>query len=285
MPNGNQQKGWHQSMQLQQAQRWRALIGKFGMLCFFLVLLAVLDGVVAKFFEPTNVFHVLPGEEVAVNGPLPEDIKQTEQLTFQSDAAGLTVTFDTIHSGYFLGGNMWRGRLAVGADLTPGKYTVSIRPRDYPPEKPAYQLRVVVHPDVLSQRSGSYSFLKRHTGYSPYLFAAALLPGIALAMGAVLFLSKRIDALEAAQGLAEIYYAKRHEGVWRLSFGMGSRHGLAVGDRITVLDPRGKYIGTGQVTEIMDTDATALVAGEQLIRPGYFASRTSTAGTDHRFRK
>jgi hypothetical protein len=260
-------------MQLQQARRWRRLIGQFGMLCFFLTLLAVLDGLVAKFFEPTNVFHILPAEEVAVNGPLPETIKQTEQLTASSDPPGLTVTFDSIHSGYFLGGNMWRGRLRAGAELLPGKYTVSIRPRDYPPDKPAYLLRVVVHPDARSQRASSYSFLKRHTGYSSYLFALALLPGIGLAFAAQLYLSRRIDALEAAQGLAEIYYAKRQEGIWQLSFGMGSHHGLTVGERIQVVDPQGNYIGSGQVTEVTDTDATAQVAGEQLIRPGYYACR------------
>ncbi len=262
-------------MQLQQARRWRRLIGKIGMLCFFLALVAVLDGLVAKFFEPTNVFQVLPGEEVAVNGPLPETIKQPEQLTYSSDPPGLTVTFDTIHSGYFLGGNMWRGRLAVGADQRPGKYTVSIRPRDYPPDKPAYLLRVVVHPDVRSQRSTYYSWLRRHTGYSPYLFALALLPGIGFAFAALFFLGRRIDALEAAQGLAEIYYAKRQEGIWQLSFGMGSHHGVTVGERIQVVDAQGNYIGSGQVTEVTDTDATAQVAGEQLIRPGYYACRST----------
>ncbi len=259
-------------MQLQQALWWRALIGKIGMLCFFLALLAVIDGLAGKFFEPTNVFQVLPGEEVAANGPLPEDIKQTEQLTYTSDAPGLTLAFDTIHSGYFLGGNMWRGRLQVGPDLRPGKYTVTIRPRDYPPEKPGYQLRVVVHPDALSLRRSSSSLFKRHTGYSPYWLAAALLPGIGFAFGAMLYLARHIDTLEAAQGLAEIYYAKRQEGLWCLSFGLGRRHGLTVGDQIAILDPQGTYIGSGQITEATDTDATALMASEQLIRPGYFAS-------------
>lgn len=242
---------------------------------FFCLLasLAVLDGVVAKFFEPTNVFHVLPGEAVEANGPLPENIKRTEELSFTSEAAELTVVFDTIHSGYFLGGNMWRGRLLVGEALPSGKYTVSIRPRDYPPEKPGYQIRVIVYPDPISQRSAYFSLIKRHTGRSPYLLALACLPLIGLMFGAVFILSQRIDALEAAIGKAEIYHVVRQEGVYRLTFGMGQKHGINVGARVTILDPAGKYVGSARVAEASENDATALAAVDQNIRAGYFISK------------
>jgi len=261
-------------MNLQQALAWRNGIGKLGMLFCLLASLAVLDGVVAKFFDPTNVFHLLPGDEAAVNGPLPENIKKTEELTFTSDSSHLTVVFDSIHSGYFLGGNMWRGRLLVAPGAAPGKYVVNVRPLDYPPEKPAYQLRVVIHPDPISQRQGFHSLLKRRTGRSPYFFALLLLPGIVLSWGAVWLLSRRLEVLEAAAGLAEIYHVNHQEGVYRLTFGLGQRHGLQVGDRVAVLDPRGNYVGTGQVIEAAASDATAAAAIEQKIRPGYFISRT-----------
>ena len=261
-------------MNLPQALIWRNVLGKLGMLFFLLASLAVLDGVIAKFFEPTNVFHLLPGDEAAVNGPLPENIKKTEELTYSSDLPHLTLVFDSIHSGYFLGGNMWRGRLLVGREAAPGKYVVMVRPRDYPAEKPAYQLRVVLHADAGSQRRSFHSFLKRQTGRSPYLFAVLLLPGIVFSWGAVWLLSRRIDALEAAAGLAEIYHVQRQEGVLRLTFGLGHRHGLQVGDRVAILDPQGNYVAAGQVIEAAANDATAAAAVDQAIRPGYFISRT-----------
>lgn len=261
-------------LNLKQARFWRDLAGKAGMLFCLLASLAVLDGVVAKFFEPTNVFHVLPGEAVEANGPLPENIKRTEELLYTSDSPQLTVHFETIHAGYFLGGNMWRGRLLAGETIAPGKYTVSIRPKDYPPEKPAYQLRVVVHPNQMSRQAQFYSLIKRQTGRSPYLFALACLPLIGLCLGAVFFLSRRIDELEAASGTAEIYHVAKQEGIYRITFGMGQKHGLNVGDRLTILDPAGNYLGSAQVVEVSDCDASALAPVEKVLRAGYFVSRS-----------
>ena len=262
------------TMQLQQAIAWRTWAGRACMFFCLLATFAVLDGVVAKFFEPTNVFHVLPGEAAPANGPLPENIRRIEELSFTSDAADLTVVLDTIHSGYFLGGNMWRGRLLVGAAVAPGKYTVSIRPRDYPPEKPGYQIRVIVYPDPRSQRSAYFSLIKRHTGHSPYLLALACLPLIGLMFGAVFLLSRRIDTLAAAIGMAEIYHVARQEGLYRLTFGMGQKHGIRVGDKVTILDPTGKYVGAARVEAATENDATAAAAIDQNIRAGYFIRKT-----------
>ncbi len=260
-------------LNLQRALSWRNAAGKACMLFCLLASLAVLDGVVAKFLEPTNVFHVLAGESVEANGPLPENIKRTDELQYASDSPQLRLAFDAIHAGYFLGGNMWRGRILTGETLAPGKYTISIRPKDYPPEKPGYQIRVVVHPDQLSQRTGFASIIKRQTGRSPYLVALACLPLIGLTLGVVFFLSRRIDELEAASGMAEIYHVAKQEGLYRVTFGLGLRHGVHVGDQVTLLDPDGQYVGAGQVVEASENDAAAVVAIDQIIRPGYFISR------------
>jgi hypothetical protein len=260
-------------MNLDQASALRKLAGKACMLFCLVAFLAVLDGLIAKFREPVNVFQVLPGEVVDINGPIPEDIKGPEALTYVSDSQDLTVAFETVHSGYFLGGNMWRGRLWVGRNLHAGKYTVTVRPKDYPPGKPGYQLRVVVHPDPLSQRAAFQSISKRLTGRSPYLLAAACLPLMGLTLGAVYLLSRRIEELQAERGLAEIYHVARNGAQCLVTFGLGTRHGLNPGDEISVLDPQGNLVGTAEVQQSSDRDSVGLGILDQSIRPGYFVSR------------
>jgi hypothetical protein len=260
-------------MNLNQASTLRKLVGKVCMLFCLVALLAVLDGLIAKSREPVDVFHVLPGEVVDINGPIPEDVKGPEALTYASDSQDLTVAFETTHSGYFLGGNMWRGRLAIGRNLPPGKYTITVRPKDAPPDNPGNQIRVVVHPDPLSQRAASQSIIRSLTGKSPYLVAAAFLPLIGITLGVVFLLSRRIEVLQAEVGLAEIYHVARNGGQYLVTFGLGTRHGVNLGDEIIVLDPQGNPVGIATVQQSSDQDSVGLGTLDQSIRPGYFISR------------
>jgi hypothetical protein len=261
-------------MDLNQAKAWRKLLGRVCALFCLLAFLAIMDGLVAKFREPANVLHVLPGEVADIDGPIPEDIKSTEALTYASDARDLAVTFKVIHPGYFLGGNMWRGSLAVGRNLAPAKYTVTVRPKDLPASKPGYQFRVVVYPDVLSQRAAFQSLIKRHTGRSPYLVAAGFVPFILIIFAAVYLLSQRIDILQAKEGLAEVYRVSRKEGEYLVTFGLGTAHGVNPGDQVTLFDPEGNYVGTVQVQESTAQDAVGVITVDREIRPGYFVSRS-----------
>lgn len=261
-------------MDLNQALAWRKLLGRACALFCLLASLAIIDGLVAKFREPANVFHVLPGEVVDIDGPIPEDIKSPEALTYSSDAPDLAVSFAVIHPGYFLGGNMWRGSLAVGRNLAPGKYTVTVRPKDLPASKPGYQFRVVVYPEVISQRAAFQSQVRRHTGLSPYLVAAGFVPLIFISLGAVFFVSQRLDILQAKEGLAEVYRVNRKEGEYLVTFGLGTAHGVNPGDQVTLFDPEGNYVGTVQVQESSDQDAVGVITSDRDIRPGHFVSRS-----------
>jgi hypothetical protein len=263
-------------MDLNQAITWRKFLGKAGALFCLLASLAVLDGLIAKFREPVNVLHVLPGEVADIDGPIPENIKATEALAYTGDTPELAINFEVIHPGYFMGGNMWRGRLAVGQNLAPGKYTVTVRPRDYPAGKPGYDFRVVVYGDPLSQRRGFRSLIKSQTGISPYLVAGAFVPLILIAFGMVYFLSQRIDALRVQGGLAEIYRVARapEEGGYLVTFGLGTDHGVRPGDQVYLLDPEGNYVGSIKVQESSEQDAVALVTVDRDLRPGYLVSRS-----------
>ncbi len=259
-------------MNLDQASSLRKLAGKACAFFFLMAALAVLDGVVAKFREPVNLFHLLPGDEIEINGQIPENIKRTQDLTYDSDSSDLKVAFAAIHSGYYLGGNMWRGRLLAGKNLSPGKYTVTVRPRDYPKDK-GLLFQVIAYADPQSQRLAYLSISRRLTGRSPYLVAAAFLPLIGITMGLVFLLSRRIEVLQAEGGLAEIYQVSQGEGNYLITFGLGDKHGIKPGDRFTLLDPNGNYIGSAVVEKTSDTDSVALATMAQEIKPGYLVSR------------
>jgi hypothetical protein len=260
-------------MNLNQAVTWRKLAGKACALFCLLASLAIIDGLVAKFREPVNVLHVLPGEVADIDGPIPETVKGTEALTYTSDSKDLDVKFTAIHPGYFMGGNMWRGLLTAAGSVTPGKYTVTVRPRDFPAAKPGFQFRVVVYPNSISQRAAFQSQIKRQTGLSPYLVAAAFLPLILITLGVVYFLSQRIDTLQAEGGRAEIYRVSKNEGLTLVTFGLGTKHGVNPGDQVTLLDPEGNYVGTVKVQESADQDSVGSITLDRDVHPGYIVSR------------
>lgn len=259
-------------MTLRQLVSARHLAGKACMLFLLAALLAVLDGLVARLREPVNVFQVLPGETVEVNGPLPEQIRRPEELTWVSDTPGLAVDLEEVHAGYFWGGNLWRGRLQVSPGLAPGRYSLFIRPKDYPPEKKGYELRVVVHPDPASRQRASFSLLRRLTGLPPFMAAAAALPFIALWAVAVWLLSRRIAELQALAGVAEIYHVAQEQDGFLVTFGLGARHGLREGDEVRILNPAGQPVGTATVTRVSDQDAVGRGTLPGEIRPGYLIS-------------
>jgi hypothetical protein len=259
-------------MDLGQAAKYRKLAGKACALFFLLASLAILDGLVAKFREPANILHLLPGEAAEINGYLPENVKKTDELTYDSDSPELRVAFEAIHSGYYLGGNMWRGRLLVEKNLTPGNYTVIVRPKDFPIDK-GLHFQVIVYANPQSQQAAYKSTIRRLTGRSPYLVAAAFLPLILITMGLVFLLSWRIEVLQNEKGLAEIYQVVKEEGNHLISFGLGDKHGIKPGDRFNLLDPDGNYVGTAVVAKTSEKSSQALATAPQKIAPGFLVSR------------
>jgi hypothetical protein len=259
-------------MDLPHATRLRSLAGYTAAFFCLLMFMAVLDGLIAKFREPFNLFHVLPGDVLEINGPLPEDVKQTGALTYISNSPHLKIEFETLHSGYFLGGNMWRGRLVVSPDTPPGKYALAVRLPKGSSEKPPPPYGVVVFADPLSHRLSSRSIILRHTGLSPWLAAAVFVPLLGVNLLVVFRYSRRIEELLAREGLAEIYKVTKGEGYYLIAFGFGAEHGLTLGQAFTILDPEGHQVGDGKVQEITPTDAIGRTWLDQIIRPGYLVS-------------
>jgi hypothetical protein len=261
-------------MDLRQVNKWRDLAGKAGGLLCLLALLSLLDGLLVHFREPAHVIKLLPGQSVEINGELTDEAHRVEDLTFTSSSDRFKVIFEAIHQGYFLGGDMWRGRLSVEQDIAPGEYGLAVLPKRSASPRKAPDFRILVFPDALSLRKDSASMLRRWFGASPFWVAAGCLPGILLAFAAVYLLSGKREALLAAAGQAEIYRVTRGEGAWEIRFGLGTAHGLGPGAKVAILDERGRPAGAGIVEASNRTDSTARVPADQVIKVGYHACRT-----------
>lgn len=260
-------------MDLDQASRRRNLAGWAGALFFLLAFLALLDGLIGQFREPANLIKLLPGLTAEIDGPLEEEVPGVQELTYFSDSDFLTLSFATVHKGYFLGGNLWRGQITASPRMRPGEYHLTVASRKSTSPVATLAFRILVFPDPLSLQLSSKSLIRRHLGLSPWGAAAACLPGILLAFGALFYLSTQRDRLLAQKGRAEIYRVIKRDGSFEVHFALGTAHGIQTGLELRVYNPRGKEVGLARVESVTPADAIALVNGVQEIRPGFLIAR------------
>ena len=150
-------------MDLDQASRRRNLAGWAGALFFLLAFLALLDGLIGQFREPANLIKLLPGLTAEIDGPLEEEVPGVQELTYFSDSDFLTLSFASVHKGYFLGGNLWRGQITASPRLLPGEYHLTVASRKSTSPVATLAFRILVFPDPLSLQRSSKSLIRRHT--------------------------------------------------------------------------------------------------------------------------
>ena len=260
-------------MDLGQVNRWRDLASKIGAAFCVIALLAMIDGLLVHFREPANFVKLLPGAVTALNGELTDEANDLQDLTFMSDSDQLKVNFEAIHKGYFLGGDMWRGRLIVGPDISPGEYNLSVLPKRSASSRKAPAFRIKVFPDALSLQKSSTSLVRRWFGFSAFVVAAGCLPGILLGFGAVYLLAGRREALLAATGQAEVYQVTGVDGGYEIRFGLGTAHGISPGAKVAIYDELGQPVGTGTVEACNRKVSVAQATSDQPIKAGYLVSR------------
>jgi hypothetical protein len=236
-------------------------------------MLALLDGLISQFREPSNILKVLPGSSVEINGPLYDEVQNVRELTYTSSSEQLSLDFEVAHKGYFLGGAMWRGRLAVSPQIPAGEYTLTVGIRGKAPPQPLPPYRIIVYPDPVSRQQSSKSLIRRYLGVSPWLVPPFFLPAILLAFGLVFYLSQKTEAFLAQQGKAEVYRVVKGEGGYIIRFGLGTAHGVQPGAHLTIFDDQGHTAGTVEVEEASKTDSQAVVKTDQVIKPGFIVSR------------
>ncbi len=259
-------------MKLDQASQWRKLAGKAGAFFCLLMFIGVLDALIAQFRQPLNVLDVLPGTSVEINGPLEEKVRGIQELTYISSSDLIRLSFETTHSGFWFGGQMWRGLLTIRPHIEPGEYSLTVIPKGKTPQKSKPVFRIRVYQDLSSYRQGFKSLIQRYLGISPWWVAVFSFSLTALVFGMVFYLSQKIEYLMAQGGKAEVYRVKKGEAGYEIAFGLGTRHGVQPGNRLILLNESRQPIGTVEVREVSETDSVAITGLDYVIKLGYIVS-------------
>jgi hypothetical protein len=262
-------------MTLDRISWWRRWAGIAGAVCCLISLLAVIDALVAQFKQPQNLYQVLPGTVLDIQGPLREAVDSTQKLTFQCDSQDIRLIFEGVQTGYWMGGYLWRGRLVIGPETRPGLYSLKVLApgKATIPPFPPFQIRVFGDPGTY--RRNLSSLIQRYSGFAPWgVAASAFIPVIGF-FSLVFLLSQKIDSLLAQEGKAEIYRVRQTDQGIEISFGLGRDQGLEEGTRLNLFDEKGQSLGTVEVRSVDARDAVALAAEEQGARPGYWLAKFS----------
>ncbi len=259
-------------MNLHDATRWRNILGKAGALFCAIFLVAAVDGLMQRFRHPHNFFQLLPGQTVEVNGPMKEDSRDLSALTYAGSSKLIELSFEELQTGFWLGGNMWRGSLKVSSHAQPGEYSLRVAPKDDFSQKPLAIFSIKVYSDDQSLNKDSKSLFRRHIGVSPWWMMACFLPLTAAAFGAVFLLSQKRANLLAERGMAEVYRVFKVDGGNEIAFGLGSRQGVEPGMSLLLMDEDGVVLGNIKAGEILDNDSTALIDVNLPVKHGYLVS-------------
>jgi hypothetical protein len=260
---------------LDQNSKWRKWAGIAGAVCCLISLLAVIDALVARFKQPLNLYQVLPGAVLDIQGPLREAVDTPQKLSFQCDSQNIRLVFEGVQTGYWMGGYLWRGRLIIGSETRPGFYSLKVLApgKAATPPFPPFQIRVFEDPETY--RRNLPSLVQRYSGVAPWVAAVvAFFPAIGF-FALVFFLSQRIERLLAQEGKAEIYRVRQTDQGIEISFGLGRDQGLEEGTQLNLFDEKGQSKGTVEVRTVTAGDAMALASEEQGVRPGYWLAKVS----------
>lgn len=247
-------RGWQNCLQTRMRQRF------WGAICAMLmgfVMLGMIDGLQGLARSGADVIEVLPGYSVPISGPLtiknPVSSDLKAQFTPQSNS--LVYDLEGFFAGYWFGNGMWRA--AVRADVTaqPGDYTLKVVFRGAPAST-TQNYKITVYADDDAMRASSTSYLRRITGYNPFVLAAGCC-GLALLAGVLVY---RLGCSYIRQltnlGCGEIVRVQ-HEAdngqqlrpghIWCLLYGLRAP---APGTLCAVYNAQGAQLGLARAAEV-----------------------------------
>jgi hypothetical protein len=241
----------------------RQLLPRLSLLLFALFLAGMADTALYLIFDSkSDAVRTLAGERHALVGKLPEAVanvnilprdsdanKEAERIALlngkvldqRCDAAGIAVRFLELR------GRIWRGVLTVSEAVQPGRYALTVFPRERlrsdPPSQEPSTVMVTVFADPKARRHSYTALSERYLGVGPWWVVMAIIPLVGLLLLQNFRQSAREDAALQAKGLGTIYKLARNQDHWELLFGLGSRHGVREGESLALLDRAGRQVG------------------------------------------
>ncbi len=262
-------------------RKWAGRVAALFCLLFFL---SLLDASVSRFREPSTYLACIPGQLLTVTGPLGA-ADNLQKLTYVSDSDKIRLMFESVHTGFWLGGLQWRGRIVVDSDTPPGGYQLAVPIHKQGGSRSIYRFSINVFRDRITLRKASFSYIERHAGVSPWVSALFFLALTVPTGVGVFFLSQRVEYLLAHEGRAEVYRVVEGKEGYQIFFGLGAKHGIRPGDSLTVVRPKNVPIGTATVEEVFEYHSSARTAFLQpAVSPGFIVSVVRLGMSDGRNR-
>jgi hypothetical protein len=260
-------------MELDKITLWKDRIAKTGAVLCVIAILFVLDGSIAFILEPTNSLLLFQGESVKLTGPMAPDAAGIDQMTYESDSRAVSISFENVITGFWMGGKMWRGTVKVTSDIEPGHYALSIFGKEDQKRVGRNTFKITVYKDRASYLADSNSFTLRYLGVSPWVMAGSFFGLVMLVCGFLYVISGKRDKLMAECGEAEIYHIVRNEVGFSIYFGLGQRNGIEKGNKLVLMNEKRKPVEELVVESVSQTDGLARVGPLCTVRPGYLVKK------------
>lgn len=248
---------------------WKDRTAKVGAVLCILSILFAIDGFIALAREPFNNVRLLQGESFKLTGPLSPGVAGIDQMTYESDSNAVSMSFDNVISGFWMGGRMWRGTVKLSPDIEPGRYELSVFGKEDQKKVGTNTFKISVYKDRASSNADSNSFLVRNFGVSPWVMAGSFLGLVVLLCACLYFISGKRDKLMAESGEAEIYHIAKDNDGFSLYFGLGQRNGIEKGMKLVLMNEEREPIEELVVESVSETDGLARVGPLCSVRTGY----------------
>ncbi len=259
--------------QIQIATRRQDIFGRVAMIVSLAIVFALGDLLVAQIRKQPFIFDLLPGDAVKVNGPMPERIKAVEELGFQSSTPRLRVEIQRVHTGYWLGGNLWNGEVILAPDIAPGEYRFMVKPLEVEPDEnfPLFIIRVHATKNEIMRQS--LSLITRFVGIPPWWVIAGGLPVAVLLFGVVFHYARQRELLLLRRGKAEIIRVKKVDDRLEIVFGLGRKEGIETGAKVMLLGEQDQPLGMIRVAKVHDHSAMAAASLDCPAKVGFLVAR------------
>lgn len=260
-------------LNLEQLTRIRKRLGLAGAFFCLVFFFGVVDSVLMQVLKEHYTVDILPGGMVKVNGPMPERIKEISELTYVSENKSLLVDIERIHTGYWLGGNLWNGRVEASMDIAPGSYRFMVRPVEFDQDEAFPIFTALVHASAAEMQKHSGSMINRNLGIMPWWLSAASLPIAVFLFWKVHGVSRQREINLLQTGKAEIVRIKKSGDKKEIAFGLGENQGVRQGTVMTLLNPSGEPIGSFKVALAFDNSSLAIVTQDCPVTPKCIVTR------------
>ena len=249
---------------------WQKRAGILATVLLVGALLSLADALVGGLNGEHGPINLIPDSRYLISGPLPPRTTEIKDCIIEGEATNGSVHLvpETIYSGYWFGGAMWRGAIVVDPYAREGNYVFSVKDKFGEKQNPTLVFKVRVWPDQATRNARSASWLTRSTGRNPFLFALGFaLCG--LAAGGVNFVLGRLWARHLATHQCGEIYKLHHikqgtEVTCEIHCGFAVRPGMPC----KIYSPSGEVLSTAHVSGCDDNEVLMLVDEPELVHMG-----------------